>query len=100
MTCDGRGSCTYVSLWRRQAELDQADLSLLYTGQAAVHHLLGQHQTVNQLTLIYGSTAKHKHHVCSTGETQNQNKQQEITTTPLVINKPSTITQSCRKQWL
>lgn len=71
-----RGGRTYIGLRRRQAELDQADLGLLYTGQSAVHHLLGQNQTVHQLTVIYGSSGKHRRRALDRRDaTRNQNEQ-------------------------
>lgn len=69
--------CTYISLRRRQAELDQADLGLLYTGHSAVHHLLGQNQTIHQLTVIYGST-KEKKKTCVTTVRHKSKPRQKI----------------------
>lgn len=45
---------THIGFGRRQAELNEADLGLLHTSHATVGHLLGQNQTLHQLTVING----------------------------------------------
>ena len=50
---------THVSLGRGEAELNESDLGLLYTGNAGGHPL-GQNQALHHLTIINGPS-KNKH---------------------------------------
>lgn len=51
---------THISFGWRQAELNETNLGLLHTSYATVGHLLGQNQTLHQLTVINGPSENDK----------------------------------------